>query len=500
MKPYSVTRRLVTYVLLLELAAAVVLTWLAVGFEAHTRFRSFDIKLAARADSLFGAVGDADDTQDNVALNVQGLYLPHGDLYEVETRQDHVLGHSPWWPGGAVKRAIQASKGDAVQGTAGDRLYSFHLKDESGRMRGYHFVIKRAVRMVDPGDPGGGLGRPVVVFYGAPTAHVWEEVWEAARFYALASLLLLAATGLLMSWLLRRGLAPLRSLALEAEKISAQQWQFHPQESARAITELAPLTLALEKAMQRLERSFAQQKRFTSDAAHELKTDLAIAKSSLQLLAMRRRSPEAYAQGLEICLGDTERLERTVMAMLTLARVEHAASLGAAHLHETSALACLQASMDRLSAFAELRQVSMLREVSDEPFHIGLSEQDCTLLCTNLLLNALEHSGPGAKVSAGLHHAGGWVTLTICDTGAGIAPEALPHVFEPFYRGDAARDRRTGSTGLGLAICKGLCEQAGGSIAIESSERLGTQVQVRLPRARRVVGQSKEKQPSFSVS
>jgi signal transduction histidine kinase len=486
-KSYSVTRRLIVHVLVLELAAAIVLTWLAVGFEAHTRFRSFDIELAARADSLFGAVGDADDPQDNVSLNVQGLYLPAGNVYEVETPDGRILGRSSWWPEAAVRQEIGAGKRSAVPGTAGDRLYSLPLRDAKGRVQAYRFVVMHAVRVVDPGDKDGGVKRPVLVFYGAPTAHVWKEVWEAARFYALASLLLLTATGLLMSWLLRRSLAPLRSLAEEAEKISAQQWRFHPQENARAITELAPLTLALEQALQRLERSFAQQRRFTSDAAHELKTDLAIAKSSLQLLSMRRRSPEAYAEGLEICLADTERLERTVMEMLTLARVEQSASRQATQPNAAGTRACLRECMERLASFAELRQVSMHLESPDLPFTVGLSEKDCGLLCTNLLLNALEHSGPGSKVYAELRQAEGWIFLTIRDEGKGIAPSALTHVFEPFYRGDTARDRRTGSTGLGLAICKGLCEGA------------GTQVRARLPQAVGAVAGAKENQPNFSL-
>jgi signal transduction histidine kinase len=498
-KTYSVTRRLITHVLLLELAAAVMLTWLAVGFETHTRLRSFDIELAARADSLFGAVGDADDPQDNVSLNVHGLYLPRGDVYEVETPGGRVLGRSSWWPAPAVRHAIEAGKGTPIAGTRDESLYSFPLQGENGRVQRYRFVVMHAVRVVDPGDKDGGVRRPVLVFYGAPTTHVWSEVWEAARFYAIASLLLLTVTGLLMSWLLRRGLAPLRSLAGEAEKISVQQWQFHPQPSARAMAELAPLTLALEEALGRLERSFAQQRRFTSDAAHELKTDLAVAKSSLQLLAMRRRSPDAYAEGLEICLADTERLERTVMEMLTLARVEQADGLRKTLPAPTDARACLQACVERIAGLAELRQVRLTLHAGPGVPDGRLGAKDCELLCMNLLLNAIEHSRPGGRVDAELSESGNTMTLTIRDEGEGIAPEALPHVFEAFYRGDVARDRRRGGTGLGLAICKGICEQAGGSIAIESTVGVGTRVIAQVPRAGSALTQTKTKMHDFSL-
>ena len=342
----------------------------------------------------------------------------------------------------------------------------------------YRFVVVHAVRIVDPGEKGG-IQRPIVVRYGASTEHLWGEVWEAVRFNALASLVLLTATGIGMTWFLRRSLAPLAELAEEASRISAQRWQFHPRESARAVIELSPLILALEETLRRLQRSFEQQRQFTSDAAHELKTDLAIAKSSLQLLAMRPRSPEEYERGLEVCLADTLRLERTVAEMLTLARVESAEaspSPGAGcdlnlHLHTVVA---------QLASLAELNQV-IVRTDAPCRTQVALSEQDARLLCTNLLLNALQHSRPRTEVQARLHRSAGLVTLTIRDQGRGIAPAALAHVFEPFYRGDAARDRRTGGTGLGLSICKGICEKAGGQITISSEPGRGTEVSVRLP-------------------
>jgi signal transduction histidine kinase len=313
MKPYSVTRRLIANVLVLELAAALALTWLAVAFEGHTRFRAFDVELAAQADALFGAVGDADDPADNVVLDGHNLHVPHGSVFEVVTQDGRVLGHSARWPGLSIEQQLGGQHSLSFSAySLKDGLFRVRLPDSHGHSERYRILVMHAARIVDPGDKDGGVRRPVVVLYGASTRHVWSEIWEAVRFYSIASLLLLTATGLGMSWLLRRSLAPLGALAEEAARISAQQWQFHPQESARAMVELAPLTNALEATLHRLERSFAQQKRFTSDAAHELKTDLAIAKSSLQLLAMRRRSPEAYVRGLEICLADTERLERTV--------------------------------------------------------------------------------------------------------------------------------------------------------------------------------------------
>ncbi len=101
-----------------------------------------------------------------------------------------------------------------------------------------------------------------------------------------------------------------------AGRVSADSWEFSPPASARETAELAPLTQALENALQRLERSFTQQRAFVSDAAHELKTAVAVVKSSLQLVGMRQRTPEEYQAGNERALADTERIEELVAKML----------------------------------------------------------------------------------------------------------------------------------------------------------------------------------------
>ena len=175
---------------------------------------------------------------------------------------------------------------------------------------------------MDPGEAGGGKLRPVTILYGAPTEHVWHAIRGAVEFYAAGSLLLLVVTGPLIAWLLHRGLLPLRQLAALASQVSVDAWEFDPPASARTTPELAPLTHAIESVLQRLERAFVQQRTFVSDAAHELKTAVAVVKSSLQLLGLKERTVAEYQAGLERCLGDSARLEELVAKMLTLARVE----------------------------------------------------------------------------------------------------------------------------------------------------------------------------------
>jgi signal transduction histidine kinase len=137
-------------------------------------------------------------------------------------------------------------------------------------------------------------------------------------------------------------------------------------------------------------------------------------------------------------------------------------------------------SIVQLTSLALLRDISVQFSKSSTTI-VPLSGRECSLLCSNLLHNALQHSPRGSVISVNLSGADGWSTLLVEDQGDGIAREALPHIFEPFFRADASRDRRSGGTGLGLAICKAICDRAHGTITVVSATNSGTRVEVRLP-------------------
>lgn len=468
MRRHSLSRRLISFVLLVELVFAVAVIALAAAYERHAHLRSFDIMLQGRADSLLGAVQDAEDPADNVMLDRTGLQLPAQDVYEVRDNGGRLLGRSANWQG-ADPQDLASSE---------DHIYRTVVNGRHYRMLALH-----GLRVVDPGDKGGGTPRRILVVYGAPTAEVWHQVRNAIVFFSLTNLVLLVVTGVLMAWLLHRGLAPMRQLAAEAEKISIHRWSFRAPESAVETRELAPLASALTAAMQRLEASFSQQGRFVSDAAHELKTAVAVVKSSLQLLTMRQRTREEYEAGVEVSLADCERMEDIVARMLTLARAEH--SSNAEPLSGISDLAVsAAATTQQFQSMAEVRSVRLTFTAAESVF-VSLSPEECALLCSNLLLNALQHSPPQTLVKVLLRPETNWAELRIEDQGDGIDPALLPHVFERFSRGDPSRSRNTGGTGLGLAICKAIVEKAGGSIALESEPGVGTTAVVRLPRVTR---------------
>jgi signal transduction histidine kinase len=464
MKPYSIARRLIVTVLLVELVSAICVTSLAMIYERHAHYRSFEIMLRGRADSLIGAVQDAEDPEDNVMLDKADFVLPSEDIYEVRDEKGRLLGRSANWSGPEDKLA--ATGKNALMNLV-----------ENGRS--YRAIVVQGVRVVDPGDKGGGVTRHVTVIYGSPTNKLWHSILGAVRFFAVASVLLMAITGIAMAWLLHCGLAPLRDLVAEASKVSSKSWRFEPTEEVRATKELAPLANALENVLAGLEQSFLQQRRFTSDAAHELKTAVAVMKSSLQVLEMKPRTAEEYRAGLERCATDCSRIEEIVVKMLTVARFENAAAQTPVTVSCTNLEECLRQMLLQFESMAQLRKVSINLQARELLF-AKISEEDCRLLFSNLLLNALQHSPVDTQITMRAEVAKKWVTVTVTDEGDGIVAEDIPHVFERFYRADPSRNRNTGGTGLGLAICKAIVEAVNGEITISSMRGKGTSVSVKL--------------------
>jgi signal transduction histidine kinase len=464
-KDYSLTRRLIIAVLFVELCSVFALIGIASAYEAVSNFRALDVMLRGRADSLLGAVQDAEDPQDNVMLDgTQGL-TPKLDIYVVRDERGRLLG-SHNWPDGEQLAA------------SNDTREFCNLT-----LSGVHYRVIRmpGLRMVDPGDAGGGVARHVVILYGSRTHPVWERVRNAIFFYACAGLVLLTITGFILFYLLRRGLQPIYELADQAGQISVNTWNLGPSSQARYVRELAPLVSAIESALNGLEQAFMQQRQFVSDAAHELKTSVAVLKSSLQVLTMRTRSAKEYEAGLERVQLDSERMEELVARMLTLARLEDEAQ----QPNTSQTVELESVLLDVTDQFHTLAEMSKIRMVvhAEASAPVQADADQLHLLCSNLLQNALQHSAPGSEVRATIFLRGPVVELRIEDDGDGIHPDVLPHVFDRFYRGDPSRSRRTGGTGLGLAISKAIVIRCHGEIRLESQPGQGTTAVVLLPLA-----------------
>jgi len=464
MKNHSIIRRATVVVLAIELICGACFAVTAILHERQARLHALDATLRGRSDSLVGAIQDAEDPGDDVMVDPEEFTPGRGDLYTVY---------------GSNSKLVGASKGEAPLALLSKDGFS------NLRLNGhpYRVLQRAALRIIDRQETDGqGLRRPVTVVYAIRADHIWHETLEAASFYVLLSIGLLCVTAVLLIVLLRTLMRPLEELATTASHIDAATMQFSAPEAALRTRELRPLAEAIAQSVARLRNAFAMERRFIGDAAHELKTAVAVVRSSVQVQAMRQRPAEDYRAGLDRILADNRRVEELVTRMLTLARFEEreATPEVAVDLGEQ-----MRGVVTSLASFAEMRGVALKPEFEDG-LNIRVAPESVQALISNLIVNAVQHSPHGSEVLVQAQRSSGEAeraVLTVQDFGAGIAPESLPHVFERFFREDPSRSRETGGAGLGLAICKSIVENAGGTIEIRSAKGVGTTVTVLLPAA-----------------
>ena len=242
--------------------------------------------------------------------------------------------------------------------------------------------------------------------------------------------------------------------------------------SFNEMTENLARAFAAERASYRaLEDAYEGQRRFTADASHELRTPL----TRLQVAtsgALASNDPERNRHALEIADAAATSMSNLVRHLLTLAR----ADAGQLHLRmePLDLRVIVAAAVDEVG-----REVHL--ELPPEPVTLAGDEDHLRRVLANLLQNACRHTPPDAGITVSLAVEDERVSLTVEDQGEGIEAAHLPHVFERFYRADAARTGSDSGAGLGLAICKSIVEAHGGQISIESSLGRGTRVRIMLP-------------------
>ena len=242
--------------------------------------------------------------------------------------------------------------------------------------------------------------------------------------------------------------------------------------------ELGRLSTALNETFAQLEDTFARQSRFTADAAHELRTPVAIILAQAQRALTRERDVATYRQTLAACVEAARRLNQLTEALLELAAYDARAEV-------VNLQACDLASLARetaasLEPFAEERRITLIYDLAAAPCRADPHRIAQILL--NLLTNALDHTPPDGRITLRTSRDGEQAIFTISDTGCGIAPEHLPRLFDRFYRADDSRTRRTGGAGLGLAISKAIAEAHDAALDVVSTLGQGSTFTLRLSR------------------
>jgi heavy metal sensor kinase len=276
--------------------------------------------------------------------------------------------------------------------------------------------------------------------------------------------------------LVQRALQPVERMARTAERISVQDLEARLPVAATGDA-LQRLSTSLNHMLSRLRDSVFSSHRFLADASHELRTPLTIIKGELQQL-MTRQSGGAVGERIGGVLEEVARLEHLVSGLLVLSRLD----AGDARREWADVdLGRLAAdTLEHLRLVADDRGVQ-LQVAAPGPVTVCGDARRLKQVIVNLLDNAIKFTPPGGVVGLTTRQLEGCVLLEVFDSGIGIPPESLPHVFDRFYRVDGARSRDDGGAGLGLAIVRSICNAHGAAIEVASAPGSGSRFCVKFP-------------------
>ena len=276
-------------------------------------------------------------------------------------------------------------------------------------------------------------------------------------------------------WITTAALQPVNDISGAAERISSGSLS----ERVRVVdpdTELGRLAAVLNNTFARLEAAFARQTQFTADAAHELRTPLAVLISEGQRVLARDRAAGEYRDAVAGMLDTAQQMRELTETLLALARLDGPdASVPPAPVDLAS---CAVSAFNRFGPQAMSRKVTIHTE-AELVFALGRRDR-VEVVVTNLVSNAIAYNRPGGEVRIRTRRDGQDAIIEVADTGVGIGPADLPHIFERFYRADKSRSRADGHAGLGLAISRTILDAERGRIEVTSVEGQGSTFTVRL--------------------
>ena len=452
------------------LAGLTVLLVCALLYATHGRahYDELDRTLAAAGDHLAqeaaasAAIGSPEPTAPNL---VARLYDPAGQL-------------------------VTAGPGDALVPAADPRRLL-----EQGSSPAYPRLMRLAPALVDAGPAAGVFGL-VAGAEGARWRAYATPVASSGRYLVVLTplgaldaamarfarlLLLLAAAGSagalgVGALIAGRALRPVALATETADEIARTGALDRRVPAGAGRDEMGQLAGTLNRMLARLQEAHQAQQRFVSDASHELRAPLTAIQANLEILERRSDLPqEARQVAVDEASREARRLARLVADLLALARADAGLPLRRDRVELDRIL------LDAFGGARHLARGQRLEVGALEPLTVDGDGDRLKQLLLILLDNALRYTPPEGTVTVGLRRTGDRAELTVADTGIGIAPADLAHVFERFYRADPARARDSGGTGLGLAIARWIVEQHDGEIALASEPGRGTIATVRLP-------------------
>ncbi len=276
----------------------------------------------------------------------------------------------------------------------------------------------------------------------------------------------------------RHGIRPVEEISATARRITSTNLRERIGAEGYP-SELASLAGTFNEMLDRLEESFERISRFTADIAHDLRTPVNIIRGEVEVALARPRTAEEYRDVLESSLEEAVRLSELIGDLLFLARAE--SPVTDLRRENVSIGELLTTVRDYYEASATNARISLVLTDQDEPLNAELDRSLILRAVSNLVSNAIAHTPPGGTVTLAAANYRAAIRIEISDTGVGIPSEALPRVFDRFFRVDPSRSKTSGGTGLGLAIVQSILILHGGSVAITSQIDRGTRVTLRIP-------------------
>lgn len=287
------------------------------------------------------------------------------------------------------------------------------------------------------------------------------------------TLIITLTVSFLMYLIVGYALYPLRELTLKIEDIQAKNLK-EPILSKSNSTEIERLTLAFNRLLLRLEETFATQRQFSANAAHELRTPLAVMSTKFEVFEKNKNPDEAdYKEAIGMARSQTDRLSHVIDILLEMTELQSAPKSDSISLSEiTEEVIC------DLVAVAEKKNISLVQD--DGEVRLTGSDTLVYRAIYNLIENAIKYNKEDGKVSVAITEDENFAKVIITDTGSGIAKEDWDKIFEPFFRVDKSRSRSMGGAGLGLALVKEIAVRHGGDVKVIESSNKGSSIELSL--------------------
>lgn len=391
-------------------------------------------------------------------LNTREIHLANRTQMLFDESDTNNFYFAVWSPNGNLLKASTNAPAILARPARPGRDTTVRLNTHGGFRQAYQFTE---------------IGDCILIGHSIANYTAANRRFALLLFAAGAAVLLVGLGG---GWILTsRALQPIHDISKTATQISSGDLSQRIN-VADTDSELGQLANLLNSTFSRLDAAFAQQRQFTADAAHELRTPLAVIISETQTTLARPRNADEYRETVEACLETAQRMRTLTHSLLELARFDAGQEQMAREPFDLAETArkCI-ADAEKIARQRNIRIVAELNAApaTGDPARIAQ-------VITNLFTNAVHYNKDGGEVRVTTSSENSAAILRVKDTGQGIGPEALPHIFERFYRSDSSRTGSSGHSGLGLAISKAIIDAHNGTISVESAVGQGTTFTIRI--------------------